>query len=141
RYEVRLCHAGTNGEGDGYPDYDYELLCGNGSLPEFQWFIGKYGWTTNQFLNGLMYAVTNNLTDVNWQDEEKRHTAGVAAWKLGEIDNPAVTNFFRQFNDGDDTDRLKNETILPMFWCTNLEPEVLAIMPDVEYYIRVRNML
>ena len=33
RYEVRLCHAGTNGEGDGYPDYDYELLCGNGSLP------------------------------------------------------------------------------------------------------------
>ncbi|MBR3222497.1 MAG: hypothetical protein IKF72_09745 [Kiritimatiellae bacterium] len=29
KYEVRLYHAGTNGEGEGYPDYDYELLCGS----------------------------------------------------------------------------------------------------------------
>ena len=25
KYEVRLYHSGTNGSGDGYPDYDYEL--------------------------------------------------------------------------------------------------------------------
>ena len=32
KYEVRLYHAGTNISG-GSPDYDYELTCGNGSLP------------------------------------------------------------------------------------------------------------
>ncbi len=34
KYEVRLSHAGTNGSGSGYPDYDYELDCGGGSLPD-----------------------------------------------------------------------------------------------------------
>ena len=98
------------------------------SLPEFQRFIYRNGWTTNQLIAGLICAITNNVTDANWADADKRNTAEVAAWKLGEIDNPAVTNFFRQFNDGDDTDRLKIETIPPMFWRTNLEPEVLAYM-------------
>ena len=98
------------------------------SLPEFQRFIGRNGWTTNQFIAGLICAITNNVTDANWANADKRDIAGVAAWKLGEIDDPAVTNFFRRFNDGDDTDRLKVETIPPMFWRTNLEPEVLAYM-------------
>ena len=98
------------------------------SLTNFQWFISRSGWTTNQFIAGLICAITNNVTDANWADADKRNTAGVAAWKLGEIDDPAVTNFFRQFNDGDDTDRLKVDTIPPMFWRTNLEPEVLAYM-------------
>ena len=98
------------------------------SLTNFQWFISRSGWTTNQFIAGLICAITNNVTDANWADADKRNTAGVAAWKLGEIDDPAVTNFFRQFNDGDDTERLKVDTIPPMFWRTNLEPEVLAYM-------------
>ena len=98
------------------------------SLPEFQRFIGRNGWTTNQFIGGLICAITNNVTDANWANADKRDIAGTAAWKLGEIDDPAVTNFFRQFNDGDDTDRLKVETIPPVFWRTNLEPEVLAYM-------------
>ena len=98
------------------------------SLPEFQRFIARNCWTTNQFLEGMMCAMTNNVSDANWADAGKRETAEVAAWKLGEIDDPAVTNFFRQFNDSDDTDRLKIETIPPMFWRTNLEPEVLAYM-------------
>ena len=33
KYEVRLCHAGTNGSGTDYPDYDYELNCESNSLP------------------------------------------------------------------------------------------------------------
>ena len=33
KYEVQLFHAGTNGSGDGYPDYDYELRCGATSPP------------------------------------------------------------------------------------------------------------
>ena len=33
RYEVRLFHAGTNGSGSGYPDYDYELNFTTNALP------------------------------------------------------------------------------------------------------------
>ena len=115
---------------DYFPDGEpaYVPLRNRNSLPEFQRFIEHNGWSTNQLLQGLMFAVTNNATDANWADEAKRKTAGVAAWKLGEIDDPAVTNFFRQFNDSDDTDRLKIETVSPMFLRTNLEPEVLDYM-------------
>ena len=98
------------------------------ALPEFRGFIARTGWTTNQFLEGMMLAITNNATDVNWSNKDKRRIAGVAAWKLGEINNPAVTNFFRSFNDSDDSDRLKVDTIPPMIWYTNLEPEVLSYM-------------
>ena len=85
RYEVRLCHAGTNGEGDGYPDYDYELLCGNGSLPS--------------------NVVVDDPDSLFGLFPERR--AAVCAVPISQL----------------------------------AEPEVLAIMPDVEYYIRVRNML
>ena len=34
KYEVRLYHAGTNGSGSGYPDYDYELDCRLDALPD-----------------------------------------------------------------------------------------------------------
>ena len=109
-------------------DEPYVLPRYRNSLADCRDFFESSGWTTNQFLEGLMCAITNNVTDENWPDEYKRDAAEVAAWKLGEIDNPAVTNFFRQFNDSDDTDRLKIETIPPVFWRTNLEPEVLAYM-------------
>ena len=109
-------------------DEPYVLPRYRDALADSKDFFESSGWTTNQFIEGLMCAMTNNITDRNWSDEYKRDAAGVAAWKLGEIDNPAVTNFFRQFNDSDDTDKLKIETIPPMFWRTNLEPEVLAYM-------------
>ena len=98
------------------------------SLPQFEWFIERHGWTTNQFIEGLICAITNNVTDEKWIDKEKQRIAGIAAWKLSEIDHPAVTNFFRWFNDSDHTDRLKVDTIPPMFWRTNLEPDVMAYM-------------
>ena len=115
---------------DYFPDGEppYVPLRFRNSLPEFQRFIGRNGWTTNQFLEGMMRAMTNNATEANWVDRHKREVAEVAAWKLGEINDPAVTNFFRRFNDSDDTDRLKIETIPPMFWRTNLEPEVMSYM-------------
>ena len=111
---------------DGEPPYVPHRY--RNSLPDFQRFIARSGWTTNQFLEGMMLAITNNATDVNWSNMDKRRIAGVAAWKLGEINNPAVTNFFRSFNDSDDSDRLKVDTIPPMIWYTNLEPEVLSYM-------------
>ena len=98
------------------------------SLPRFKGFIARHGWTTNQFIEGLICAITNNVTDEKWSDMGKQRIAGIAAWKLSEIDHPAVTNFFRWFNDSDDTNKLKANTIPPMFWRTNLEPEVMAYM-------------
>ena len=126
--ELRLLDAALRHGG-----YSYFHLLSGVDLPlkparEIYDFFESSGWTTNQFLEGLMCAITNNVTDENWPDEYKRDAAEVAAWKLGEIDSPAVTNFFRQFNDGDDTPRLKTGTIPPIFWRTNLEPEVLAYM-------------
>ena len=111
---------------EGEPPY-VPRRCRN-SLPDFKQFIGRNGWTTSQFIAGLICAITNNVTDANWIDSDKRHIAEIAVWKLGEIDSPAVTNFFRQFNEEDNTPKLKTGTIPPVFWRTNLEPEVLAYM-------------
>jgi len=98
------------------------------SLPEFQWFFGKSGWTTNQLIEGLICAITNNVVDEKWTDMGKQRIATVATRKLSEIDDPAVTNFFRVFNDSYDTPRLKVFTIPSMFRRTNLEPEVMTYM-------------
>ena len=98
------------------------------SLPQFEGFIARHGWTTNQFIAGLICAITNNVTDEKWSDMGRQRIARVATWKLGEIDNPAVTNFFRQFNDSNDTSRLKVTSVTSMFKRTNLEPEVMSYM-------------
>ena len=91
-------------------------------------FMDRSGWSTNQVISGLMIAMTNYLSETDWADERKRRIAEVAAWHLSEINQPAVTNFFRWFNDTDNTSRMKLSTIPPMFRYTNLEPEVLGYM-------------
>jgi hypothetical protein len=98
------------------------------SLPEFQGFISTAGWTTNQFVEGLICAITNNVKPENWSDALKKRTAKRATWKLSEIDSPAVTNFFRWFNDEYNIDGYKVNSITPIFWRTNLEPEVMSYM-------------
>ena len=98
------------------------------SLPEFKKFFSSSGWTTNQFIEGLICAIPNNVKDENWVDEDRKLTAERAVWKLSEIDSPVVTNFFRRFNDSSDNSRLKVVTIPAMAWRTNLEPEVMAYM-------------
>ena len=98
------------------------------ALPEFKKFFEKSGWTTNQFVEGLILAVTNNLAAAKQGDERKLDIVGGAVWKLKEINLPAVTNFFRHFNDTDDTFWLKGSTIPAMFYYTNLEPEVMSYM-------------
>ena len=126
--EEILCHGCA--PADVVPDIPTpktQYRCRN-SLPEFHGFISMSGWTTNQFIEGLICAITNNIKDENWVNPLKRRTAGRAAWKLSEIDDPAVTNFFRWFNDSNDTAKLKGDTIPPMFWRTNLEPEIMAYM-------------
>ena len=98
------------------------------AIPEFQWLLDKNGWTTNQLIEGLFCAITNNVSEENWSVRKKQRVARVAARKLSEIDSPAVTNFFRQFNEKDDTSKLKGITIPSMFRRTNLEPDVMAYM-------------
>jgi hypothetical protein len=98
------------------------------ALPEFKTFFERSGWTTNQFVSGLILAVTNNLEAARSGDKRKRRVAGRAVWKLSEINRPAVTNFFRWFNDTDDTSLFKPKTVPAMLYYTNLEPEVLDYM-------------
>ena len=97
------------------------------SLAEFQEFFERSGWSTNQFIEGLIFATTNNMTESNWTKEARRRVAKRAIWKLGEINKPAVTNFFRYLNDNDDLN-CKATAIPQMFHYTNLEPEVLEYM-------------
>ena len=98
------------------------------AIPEFQWLLDKNGWTTNQLIEGLICAITNNVSEENWSVRKKQRVARVAARKLSEIDSPAVTNFFRQFNEVEGTSKLKCITIPSMFRRTNLEPDVMAYL-------------
>lgn len=97
------------------------------ALSEFKWVFSQSGWTTNQLIEALALAVTNNLSDEVLNDEEKFRIPGNAIWKLSEINHPAVTNFFRRLNERGDA-RLSNTPLVAMFRYTNLEPEVLAYM-------------
>ena len=112
--------------GDDEPPY-VPFRCRD-ALTEFGAFFEGSGWTTNQFVDGLILALTNNLADAKLGNWEKNRIAGRAAWKLSEINHPAVTNFFRCFNDTDETPFLKTVTVPGMFYYTDLEPEVLAYM-------------
>ena len=42
------------------------------ALAEFQGFISRHGWTTNQLVESLMFIMTNNMTEANWADADRR---------------------------------------------------------------------
>ena len=105
----------------------YVPLRNRDALTEFRDFFVETGWTTNQFIEGLIFAATNNMTEVNWASSEKEIIARRAIGTLAEINNPVVTNFFRLFiESGEYIDKVK--PISCMFTYTNLEPEVLSYM-------------
>ena len=114
---------------DAFPDGDppHVPLRNRDAMPGFSGFISESGWTTNQFIEGLMLAFTNCTTVVNWSQEERENIVGTAGWKLSEIDHPAVTNFFRKCND-DGLVEYRGTTVSGMIPYTKLEPEVLAYM-------------
>lgn len=114
-----------------YEDGQYEPVRRRDILSSYTGFIQETGCTTNELIEGLMFAVTNNLTECNWTNETGRAVATAAALHLGEIDNSSITNFFRILNDTDTSDRLKDISIPAMFWHTNLEPEVLSYMRNI----------
>ena len=99
------------------------------ALTEFREFFEESGWTTNQFIEGLVFAVTNNLAMANSGDWAKQRTVNRAMWKLSEINHPAVTNFFQAYiDDGGNVPKFEKGAISAMIYYSNLEPEVLAYM-------------
>ena len=114
---------------DNFPDGlpPYVPLRERNALPEFKWVFSQSGWTTNQLIEALALAVTNNLSDEVLNSMEKRRIPGNAIWKLSEINHPAVTNFFRALNEIGNP-RLGPTPMSAPFLYTNLEPEVLAYM-------------
>lgn len=127
RLERWLCDIEPD-DNPGDDDPPYVPLRNRDALTEFRVFIERSGWTTNQFVNGLIHAVTNNLSSAILGDWEKSRVVGRAIWKLSEINNPAVTNFFRQFNATDEGPLFRSGSIPAMLYYTNLEPEVMAYM-------------
>ena len=114
---------------DNFPDGlpPYVPLRERNALPEFEWVFSQSGWTTNQLIEALALAVTNNLSDEVRNDDERSMIPNNALWKLSEINHPAVTNFFCRLNEIGEP-RLDFTPILGMFYYTNLEPEVLSYM-------------
>ena len=114
---------------DNFPNGEppYVPLRERNALPEFQWVFSQSGWTTNQLIEALALAVTNNLSDEVLNDLERRRVPGNAMWKLSEINHPAATNFFRALNEIGNP-RLGPTPISAPFRYTNLEPDVLAYM-------------
>ena len=114
---------------DYFPDGDPPdvPLRNRDALAEYRNFLLESGWTTNQFVDALILAFTNNITASNGTNEYKHDIACSAIWKLSEINLPVVTNFLRMCND-DDSIKCKNTTIPAMFTYTNLEPEIMSYM-------------
>ncbi len=127
RLETRLTNMIVD---DYFPDGEpsYVPFRNRDALQEFGSFLSENNWTTNQLIEGLILVVTNNLVEGNWTDPEKQRMAGMAIWKLTEINHPSVTNFFYHFNETDRTQRFKRETIPAMIHFTNVEPNVLSYL-------------
>ena len=90
----------------------------------FSNFITRGGWTTNQFIEGLIYAATNYMDDANWVNEKNRRKVYGAFGTLSDINHPMVTNFFRSVNNTNI--RGCHDITLPgLVQYSHLEPELL----------------
>ena len=90
----------------------------------FSNFITRGGWTTNQFIEGLIYAATNYMDDANWANEKNRRKVYGAFGTLSDINHPMVTNFFRSVNNTNI--RGCHDITLPgLVQYSHLEPELL----------------
>ena len=134
--EYLLCHGCI------IPDYfpegepPYVPMRNRDALAEFYQFFERSGWTTNQFIKGLINAANGHRckTALGWSEEENERITGNAIWKLGEINNPSVTNYFRELIASQSVDCIKrfgSFPVLAMFCHTNLEPEVLDYMKSI----------
>ena len=112
--------------GDDYGDIRREW----DGLKYYRRFIERSGWTTNQFVEALMFIATNNLSDENWQIEEKRLACDSAFYRLERINLPQVTNFFYAVTTNDIRGR-QCYTIPGIIRYTNLEPEIMSYLDSL----------
>ena len=112
------------------PEPEYVPLRNQDSLREFSSFITTGGWTTNQLVEGFIFAVTNNMTDARWGISNNREVAWRAVSKLAATDHPVASNFIYGFCTND-TRCMLRDALPGVFVRTNLEPDVLDYMRDV----------
>ena len=67
-------------------DPPYVPLRHRDALKEFKSYLDS-GWTTNQVIEGLILAMTNNFAAALSGNREKGRIVGAAIWKLGEINH------------------------------------------------------
>ena len=117
------------------PPPPYVPLRNRDALADFRLFIERSGWTTNQFVEGLVKIANGERTGMHqWEGWEEKLATGNAVWKLSEINHPAVTNYFRELiatQSVDWVERLGTYPVYAMFCYTNLEPEVLDYMKSL----------
>lgn len=117
-----------NGADGDFPEY--VPLRNRDSLADFKVYLGQGGWTTNDVVRGLIYAVTNNIVPARWGVERNRMIASVAMQELAECREPAANAFLMGFC----TNSIHDVAVVGVrgiFMRTNLEPEVLEYMRTV----------
>lgn len=136
--EYLLCHCciiEDNFDDDDLPPYI--PMRNRDALAEFRPFIERSGWTTNQFIKGLIAAANGYRCKIDkpafrLSKVESERVTGNALWKLGEIDHPAVTNYFREQIATQSVEYIRRSgAVCSMFCYTNLEPEVLDYMRGI----------
>ena len=130
RLEYRLSCFVPDDDLSGLDDVPETPLRNRDALADYAGFMARTGWTTNQLVEGLMFAATNNSTPAKMSNETCQKIAGIAFWGLSKINLPQVTNFFRKCNE--DFPEYRNlGTFSGMFFYTGLEPEVIAYMKSL----------
>lgn len=106
-------------------------------LAKYQHFIPRKGWTTNRFVNALIFLATNNLAVNRWRDDRCSRVAAVSLGTLAEIDCQQAQSFVRQICTNavplnfEGSSRFIACTLPGVFCRTNFEPEVFDYLRQV----------
>jgi len=123
-----------------FPDDDFVNFPEPDDVPQrqrdatkgFRDFLQDGGWTTNQLINGLVAAYTNNIDGSVAGSDRCRRIAGMSLDLLGEINNPVAHDNLLNVLTNDT--RIKGRVVgaIPgVFRYTNLDPEVMKSLRDV----------
>ena len=112
------------------PAPHYVPLRHRDSIAGFRDFVTIGGWTTNQLVDALICAVTNNMVAERWNTKRQQTIAWIAFSKLAEANHPAAQRFVTETCTNDVRCMLRDG--LPgVFRRTNLEVSVLDYLRRV----------
>lgn len=112
------------------PEPAYVPLRDRDSIAEFRDFVAIGGWTTNQLVDALICAVTNNMVAERWNVERQRTIAWIAFSKLAEANHSTAQRFVTETCTNDVRCMLL-DGLPAVFRRTNLEEDVLDYMRRV----------